>query len=656
MSLSTPKSIALVLALLLIAFLSGRSCAPEQDRLSAGSQDVSEEAPERDDVWTCAMHPQVRLPEPGRCPICFMDLTPLALDAADGHDDGPRTLVMSEAARALAEIETAPVERRLVAHEVRMVGKVAYDETRLATITARVPGRLDRLFVDYTGVRVREQDHLVEIYSPALYTAQQELLQVMKTTRRLDDESSEMLRRSSQERLRSAREKLRLLGMQPEQIDEILTSGTPSEHVTLLAPIGGVVVHKNAVEGMYVEEGTRIYTIADLSKVWVLLDAYESDIAWLRYGQDVELRISAYAGETFHGRIAFIDPVLDDRTRTVKVRLIVDNADGRLKPDMLVSGIAAAKLTPHGRVVDPAIAERWMCPMHPEILADELEACSECGMDLVPATELGFVAGAQDDQDPLVIPATAPLLTGERAVVYVRLPGRERPTFQGRVIELGPRAGDAYVVHSGLSEGEQVVVRGNFKIDSELQIRAAPSMMNPVDEDAAGATPPGEGSTAQRLATPPAFRRELGAFVDGYLALHDTLASDDEQASRAAAAHLLDAFAAIDTSTLDPAQGAAWKLASRPLWRAVRDVAASEELAARRVRLAPLTDATVELLQEFGFEHEAVLGVFHCPMALDNAGASWLQGGETVENPYYGASMLRCGTRVDVLDPGDGGR
>jgi len=661
MNLPTTRTIVVMAALLSGGFVVGRSCTPETPAVPTGAG-TPEKAAEPT-VWTCSMHPQVQLPGAGKCPICFMDLIPLETEA-DLDGAGPRTLVLSAAAAALAEIETAPVERRFVAHEVRMVGKIAFDETRMAYITARVPGRLDRLFVDYTGVSVREGDHLLEIYSPELFSAQQELLQVLKAAKRLGASGLEVVRSTSESTIKSAREKLRLLGMSPTQIEDVVERGRPDEHVTVLAPIGGVVVHKNAVEGMYVAEGTRVYTIADFSKVWVLLDAYESDIAWLRYGQDVRFEIAAYPGEDFHGRIAFIAPVLDDRTRTVKVRLIVDNEDGRLKPDMFVSAIAAAKLTPHGRVVDAEIAGRWMCPMHPEVLADGPAACTECGMDLVPASELGFVADAAHEP-PLVVPATAPLLTGKRAVVYVRLEGRERPTFEGREVKLGPRAGNWYIVHEGLAEGERVVVRGNFKLDSELQIRSKPSMMSPDG----GASPPGhqhggtpseqgrarsrptrDSDTAQRVAAPDTFRTELGALLDAYLALQAALAGDDEPGSKQAAETVFDAFADVGADALSEQARATWRELARPLLRAARDSAAAEDIEARRTAFEPLTRATIDALERFGFTSaDDTPGVFHCPMALEGAGADWIQLGDEALNPYYGASMLRCGSRTRAL-------
>ncbi|OPZ16140.1 MAG: Cation efflux system protein CusB precursor [candidate division BRC1 bacterium ADurb.BinA364] len=413
------------------------------------------------------------LPEPGKCPICGMEMLAVYGEAA-ASDGGERRFSMSEEARALASIRTAPVERRWIERSVRMVGKVDYDESRLAYVTAYVGGRLDRLFVDYTGIPVRAGDHMVSLYSPELLSAQEELLAAARMN---GASGSGIAGRLASDTLAAARERLRLWGLKAEQIAAIEQGGAVEDHLTIYAPIGGIVIEKHQREGAYVETGDRIYTIADLSKVWVLLKAYESDLPWLRYGQEISFTAEAAPGREFHGHTAFIGPMLDPLTRTVDVRINVDNADGTLKPEMFVRAVARSRLAKGGRIVEPSLADKWLCPMHPEIAAEEAAACPICGMDLEPAGELGFVAAADDDP-PLVIPTTAPLITGKRAIVYVEIPAAATPTFEGREVVLGPRADDGYIVAQGLSEGERVVVNGAFRIDASLQIIARPSMMS----------------------------------------------------------------------------------------------------------------------------------------------------------------------------------
>lgn len=439
------------------------------------------------EIWNCSMHPQIRRDGPGKCPICGMDLVPVKKSAG-----GVRTISISSDVMKLMNVQTVPVERRYVTANVRMVGKIEYDQTRLAHITAWVSGRLDRLFVDYEGVEVKKGDHMAYIYSEELFTAQEELISAIES--KAERPTSRFV--EPIDLAESAREKLRLLGITEEQIQEIEQRGTPSTHLTIYSPAGGVVVKKLKQEGDRVATGDRIYTVADLSHLWVQLDAYESDLQWLRYGQDVEFTTEAYPGEFFHGRIAFIDPVLNEATRTVKVRVNVANEDGRLKPEMFVRAVVRSQIASGGRVLDASLAGKWISPMHPEIVKDEPGTCDICGMPLVRAESLGFVtAEPTDAAKPLVVPVSAALLTGTRAIVYVQIPNAPEPTYEGREVVLGPRAGDDYLVKSGVQEGELVVVNGNFKLDSALQIAAKPSMMTPEGGGSGGHHHGGESAT-----------------------------------------------------------------------------------------------------------------------------------------------------------------
>eukprot|EP00913_Durusdinium_trenchii_P005620 g5238.t1 len=375
------------------------------------------------DKWTCSMHPQIQKDGPGDCPICGMDLIPLK----SGKAMGLRYLSVTPEARALMNLETAPVERRYVEAEIRMVGKVEYDETRLKYITAWVSGRLDRMFVDYTGVPVKKGDHMVNIYSEELYSAQQELIEAVRTAPKTAQERV-ILRQGGVDLLESVRTKLRLLGLDKNQIAEIEARKTPSDHVLINAQMGGIVVEKLRKQGDRVRTGDRIYGIADLTQLWVKMDAYEADLAWIRYGQTVEITTEAYPGmKPLIGRVAFIDPVLDKKTRTVKVRVNIDNKKGLLKPEMFVHAVVRAKVAGEGRVIDPGLAGKWISPMHPEVVKNQPGKCDVCGMPLVRAESLGYVvAGDRVRFAPLVIPVSAALITGSRAVVYVELPNFPR--------------------------------------------------------------------------------------------------------------------------------------------------------------------------------------------------------------------------------------
>ena len=423
------RALALALTLVLVGYLVGQSCGTERASERHAEAGLHGEPGVAEGRWACSMHPHIHADEPGRCPICGMDLVPVEVQGTP--DEGRAVLEMSADAMKRAEIETALVERRAVQSELRLAGKVEVDETRVRKITAWVPGRLERLYVDFTGVKVRRGDPLVLLYSPDLVSAQEELLQARRAKRALESSRSTRMRESSRATLEAAREKLRLLGLSPAQIAELEQRGKAELRTAIESPLDGVVLHKHGVEGEYVEMGSPIYTVADLSRVWVKLDAYEGDLPWVEVRQEVSFESDALPGRIFRGSVSFIDPVLDPRTRTAKVRVETANPDGALKPEMFVHAIVRAE------------------------------------------------AAAPDTELPLVIPASAPLLTGRRAIVYVRSSATERPSFEGREVMLGPRTGDFYVVESGLREGERVVTRGAFKIDSALQIQGRPSMMLP---------------------------------------------------------------------------------------------------------------------------------------------------------------------------------
>ena len=503
--------------------------------------------------WTCSMHPQIRRNGPGKCPLCGMPLVPVTASAG-----GMRTITISPSARKLMRIETTPVQRRYVTAEVRMVGKVEYDETRLAHITAWVSGRLDRLYVDYSGIQVKKGDHLVYIYSEELYAAQEELIQALKHGRERPSTTTTLIQPI--DLVASTREKLRLLGLTADQIQQIEQRGTPADHITIYSPIGGIVIEKLRQEGDRVRTGDRIYTVVDLRQVWVKLDAYESDLQWLRYGQEVEFITEAYAGETFAGRIAFIDPVLSKDTRTVKVRVNVPNEDGRLKPEMFVRAVVHSRVAAGGRVLDAGLAGKWISRMHPEIVKDEPGNCDICGMPLVRAETLGYVtAEPNDESKPLVIPVSAALVTGRRAIVYVEVPTAKEPTFEGREIVLGPRAGKYYLVRNGLKEGELVVTNGNFQLDSALQIAARPSMMTPEGGGGGGHDHGGHSvnqkpkqgeTTSHQMALPSQFKSQLEQVVAAYDEVTAAIEEADLVKMRTAFDALGQAMATVDEKLL----------------------------------------------------------------------------------------------------------
>lgn len=600
------------------------------------------------EVWTCSMHPQIKLPKEGKCPICLMDLILLETSS---DDLGPRQLKLSESAKQLARIQTTPAIRSFAETEVRMVGRIAYDETKLSYITAWIPGRLDRLFADYTGMTVKKGDHLVSIYSPELLATQEELIQANATVNKLSKGSGGLLASTAKATVDAAREKLRLYGLTTEQIEQVETSQNASDHLTINAPIGGVVVHKSAQEGMYVKTGTQIYTIADLTQLWVMFEAYESDLSWLKYGQSVSFRSPSFPGESFDALISFIHPVVDPKTRTVQIRAIVDNKDMRLKPDMFVRGVVKSRIDGKGKVIDEFLAGKWICPMHPEVVKNQPGQCDICGMDLVRAESLGYAGKQLTDEDAsLLIPITAPMITGKRAIVYVELPSDEGALFEGREIELGPRAGDFYVVMSGIEEGELVVVNGAFKIDAELQIQAKPSMMSPDGSSgsvggmhAGHQMPATENKSKAVVSKSKKATKAITPLYAPYFDLQMALAGDDVETARASASKLSEKIKAVDMSAFSRSEHTQWMDLAKTLSASVTEIDNSSDIAAVRASFYKISNTMIELHDNFGHEEDRDYFLTFCPMANDNKGAFWLQTVDTVYNSFYGDMMLRCG-------------
>jgi Cu(I)/Ag(I) efflux system membrane fusion protein len=385
--------------------------------------------------------------------------------AASGHgsgkpqgSDGPM-LELSDHARAMASVATTPVQRRKMTREIRVVGKVEYNETALAIITTRVEGYVERLFVDYTGVEVKAGDHLVEIYSPDLLVAQQELLIAMAG-------------QGNPSLVESAKRKLLLWGLTQEQVDALVREKKVSDRITLFSPIKGTVTEKMVVQKAMVKPGEVLYRLANLESVWVYLDLYEHELPWVQYGQMVEIKSEAIPGRSLSGRVWFINPVLNEESRTVKVLINIDNTDHKLKPGMYVSAVIRAEILANGKAAATGVEGQWSCPMHPLVVKAQAGPCPVCKMDLVQIPGVS-PAKPDDERPPLSVPVTAVLDSGIRKLVYVE---KSKGGYVPVEIVTGPRTDDAYPVISGLNEGDRVVTRGNFLLDSQFQIRGLPSL------------------------------------------------------------------------------------------------------------------------------------------------------------------------------------
>jgi len=366
--------------------------------------------------YTCPMHPFIIKDQPGTCPICNMELVKKVAGAEMSGADKARIgeVALSPAQNLMANVATLIAARRNLVKEVNAVGLVTYDQSRQAKVTAWVAGRLDRLLVTTVGEQVAKGKPVAEIYSPELVAAQQEYLLAVKSREQLKHSVINSIAQGGEGLVASSRQRLQLLGVTDEQIVGLETAGKPNIRLSIYTPISGVVIEKLVQQGQYVNAGDPLFNVADLSRVWVELDLYESDLGVVRIGQAVEIMPQSYPGQRFNGRVAFINPFLDAKTRTVKVRVELANPQLLLKPEMFVG----AKLR-------------------------------------VP---LG---------SSVAVPSSALMDTGKRQVVWVQIqPGH----FAPREVKAGERVGDQVQILSGLKAGEIIAASGGYLIDSEAQL------------------------------------------------------------------------------------------------------------------------------------------------------------------------------------------
>ena len=576
------KIIAIIILIIISAITGYKIGSPAKDKHLEHSGKTQ---PNQEQVWTCSMHPQIKLPRKGLCPICNMELIPLRQDSkSDAHS---AVLRLSKNAISLMDVEVATVERRALKMKINMLGKIDFDETRLSYITAWNPGRLEKLFVDYTGLEVSKGEPLVEMYSPELIAAQEEYIQALSLSKQIQSATAKST-------AKAAREKLGLLGLTESQIKAIEEAGKVANNLTIYAPSGGIVVERNATQGMYVQTGTKIYTLADLSEVWVFLDAYESDLQWLKIGQKAEFTTVSKPGEIFTSEISFIYPIVDSSTRTVKVRLNAKNKDGILKPGMFVKASVYSAL-------------------------DE-------------AAKL-----------PLTIPASAPLLTGKRAVVYVRSDDEDGIKFEGREVVLGHKAGDYYIVREGLDEGELVVTRGNFKIDSSLQISAKPSMMTETEER--------EDVIAQDIMISEDFRILLHKLLNNYFEIQKALADDNFSEAIKSAQKAAESINSFDIEPSFQSARNKWRALLPKIKTAANEAKDADTIKALRDSFNSLSQVVEQTVIYFGATGDRSIYIAHCPMVNDNEGANWLSREKEILNPYFGAMMLKCGDIQQEIKP-----
>lgn len=544
--------------------------------------------------YTCGMHPWVILPEPGDCPICHMELTPIDPDKFTGEIAIDPVIVQNMGVR-VAPVVTGPLSKI-----IRTVGTVDYNERAVRDVNIKTPGWIEKLHVDFVGAHVEAGQPLLELYSPQLYAAQEEYLLALRNKGRVGSDLSPDAGQGATDLLEAARTRLEYFDITGEQIAALERSGEPAKTMTIESPHTGVVIAKHANEGMKVDPGMQVYRIADLSTVWVLVTVYEYQLPYVETGMKAKMSLPYIPGQSFEGEVIYIYPYLDKKTREVQVRMQFDNPGNLLKPGMfanvqLSNTLAAEKtLAPRSAVID----------------------------------------------------------TGERQVAFV---SRGEGKFEPRDVRLGIETGDGLVeIISGLKPGELVVTSGQFLLDSEAKMREALAKMIKGDLASEQKVTAELAGTSALDELPEPVASKLNQAIEHYLAIADTLAQDKTDGIANHARQLASALDEMVNLEV-PADPHLWHKHQDDIATARANalkLVDADDLAEARLQFAQISSSLEMLLMATGippsFGRE--VQVLHCPMYRSGQGGTiWLQLGGEVRNPYFGSTMLECFDQRNAL-------
>ncbi|MFK5958953.1 MAG: efflux RND transporter periplasmic adaptor subunit [Lutibacter sp.] len=551
-------------------------------------------------LWTCSMHPQIRMEKPGNCPICGMELIPLDTSSTSDEKIEDNEIVLTAEAIELANIQTSIVEKATATKEIRLLGRVKPDERRLFSQVSHIPGRIERLYVNFTGEKVYKGQKIVRIYSPDLISAQKELFEAIRS------------RDIYPQLYTASRNKLKLWKLSDSQINAIEKSGKVQEQIDILSDYSGYVMKRNVELGNYITEGSSLFDIADLNSVWILFEAYEADIPWIQVGNTVDFTINAISGKNFKGKVTYIDPFVSSRTRVAKVRVELKNPGNKLLPEMYANGIIKAKLT--------------------------------------------------NIKNAIIIPKSAVLWTGKRAVVYVKVPHDKTISFVYREIILGQDMGNFYIVEKGLKEGEVVATNGVFRIDASAQLIGQKSMMNPTGAkgntggmagmDMGGDNKDKDTKTEMSDAEmkkmvmidkskiDPKFKSQLGEVIDAYINLKDILFNGDFAEAKMKAEKVKKSLNNVDMLLLLGDAHNEWMKGLKVLNMKVTAIINAKNIENQRINFAKLGPELGKAIEKFGFQNSnKPLYLEYCSMK----DVYWLSYDKTIKNPFYGDEMPTCG-------------
>ena len=543
--------------------------------------------------YTCGMHPWVILPKPGDCPICHMKLEPIDPAKFTG-DVSISPLVVQNIGVRVQPVVTGPLVKT-----IRTVGTVDYAEPLVKDVNTKIGGWIEKLNVDQMGQQVKAGDPLFELYSPELYGAQEEYLLAYRNQGKVGADFVPDAAKNNKQLLESSRTKLDYYDITPEQIRELEKADKPAKTMVVRSPHTGVVIEKHANQGMKIEPGMRVYRIADLSKVWVMVTVYEYQLPYVQQGQTAIMTLPYVPGQTFQGKVVYVYPYLNEKVRDVKVRLEFDNAQGILKPGMFAN------------------------------------------------VELRNTLA----RERVLAPRSAIIDTGKRQVAFVSL-GEGR--FEPRQVEIGVETEDGVVeIRDGLKPGEMVVTSGQFLIDSEARIREALAKMIKGDMAAEQKPTVALSGRSELKTLPEPAAAALISILDGYLEVGQRLAADTTQGMSEPSRRIASGIDALLKVQI-PDDAHFWhkhEEAATIRGKAL-ELLQANDLEQARLKYADQSVALAKLLRATGVPptYGKEVQQLHCPMYQEGQGGStWLQTPGAVRNPFYGSKMLECFDKREAL-------
>jgi RND family efflux transporter MFP subunit len=585
---------AVLLVLVWLTYHGGKKSAPPGETVKEEASAEKGKKERKIKYWVAPMDPTFRRDKPGKSPM-GMDLVPVYEDEGEPTAEG--VIKIDPITVQNIGVRTVKVTKGPLVATVRAVGRVTYDEKKVERIQTKISGWVEHLFVDTTGQDVRKGEKLLTIYSPELVATQQEYLQALRYAKQTAGSRFEDVSGGGASLVDATRRRLLLSDIDPGQIEAIEKRGEVQKTMVLHSPVSGVVIDKQVLAGMKVGPGMELYTIADLSRVWVIGSIYEYELPFVKNGQEAEITLPYEPGVVYKGRISFIYPYLSAATRTVQVRLEFGNPGLKLKPDMYVDVTMKNKAA----------------------------------------------------NDVLQVPSEAIIRTGTRNIAITSL-GEGK--FLPKEVTIGPEGQGMVEIKSGLNAGDSVVVSGQFLIDSESNLRQAITKMT--EAPAAAGVPAGkmQAGTAEKSGkageTPPAMhlqldkdqQRLMSEIAGTYVKIHNALIADSIEGVRSNAKTLSGQLAKLRES--GPQENL--EKVTAPIAESLEAGLLTGDLAKARDAFVPLSRVLVAYVKGTGRQgaHAADIKIFYCPMKKE----PWLQKGDKVQNPYLGKDMLLCGNEI----------